>query len=201
MSKPKLVPSSGRSYQVAVLLLAPLISALSKDEFEEVVALVRESTGSSLMEAYNNFSTANAVMATAALQTRFANEPGMSEASEVTFVSSMYLDNNIIMPPQNAKYENSWLEKYFPDIADGMDAVGDALQNIILAEDNSLDASAPPLLTSDNNPMYIRALFEVLDNTFKSVDSGVDLSSGVREQRSGSGIGSSIAEGVKKMIL
>jgi len=175
---PKINPPAGKAYTAACLLLAPSISALSLEEFEALIVLMRESNGASLVDAYRSFTTANAIMTTAALQTRFAAEPGMSEAAEVVFVASMYLDNGMVMPPQSARYQNSWLETYFPDIAQAVDQAGDLLQNLVLAEDNSVSAENPPSLLNNDAPMYCRACFDALDNAFKATDSGRDVSRG-----------------------
>lgn len=200
--KPKLLPQAGRMYQAAVLLLAPSISALSQDEFEALIELVRESTGSSLVNCYKDFATANAVMATSVLQTRFSAEPGMSEASEVTFVASMYLDNNKIMPPQNAKYENSWVEKFFPEVSSLIDSIGDVAQSVLLAEDPSLSSAMPPSLLQSESPMFVRSLFDVIDNSFKSSDAGMNISNGERvaPEKDGSNSGADLIDGVFKML-
>jgi len=167
--KPQFYPPSGRAYQAAVGLLAPLMAALHRSEFEDLVGLIKSSHGSTLVDVFDDFGRANAIMATSVLMTRFSDEPGMSEASESVFMSSMYMDDGLIYPPQNAKYENSILEDYFPDFAAFIDASGDVLQNMLLSEDNSLKG-VRPLLNDDKTPMFTKGLYDVLDNTFKAID-------------------------------
>lgn len=175
--KPSLIPKAGKAYDTALLLLCPAIAALTRDEFAELVNVIKSNTYATLDEAYQEVPTCNAVMVASALSTRFSHEPGMSEASEIVMASALYMDTDTVMSPSYAKFETNFLAETFPSLSNAIDSLGDLAQNILVSKDSSLSTETPPSLVigPDSlafNPGYTNGMIAVMYNTFTITEGG-----------------------------
>lgn len=175
--KASLNTGAGKRYEVASILMAPLLACLSKSEIEAVVALIKDTPSGMIEELVNGYEKPGAVAVSAALMTRFSNRPGMSEVSDILTLAGKYMDINEVMPPEGSEWKPNLVEALLPDSVNAaIDGMNDWLMALTVPVTKEYTTKDPVdiIVDSTQTPGYVNALFTTLNSNIKGIEFSIE---------------------------